>query len=172
MKCVYLQVISIVASLMKNCRGNQRSRLVSKFTEADHEKVERVMELHFKYLDKVHSSDEEHASRRRRGGDPQEDEDEAYMRRIENGLFTLQLVDYIIVEACATGAATVKEVRRGLNRVTSGRVVIFKFCKGGLANVPNLIPASDSSPRPEERLHHDHQERCQSVRGEPRGDRQ
>ena len=104
---------------MKNCRGNQRSRLVSKFTEADHEKVERVMELHFKYLDKVHASDEEHASRRRRGDPEEEDEDEAYMRRIENGLFTLQLVDYIIVEACATGAATVKEVRRGSSKVTS-----------------------------------------------------
>ena len=102
------QVISIVASLMKNCRGSQRSRLVSKFTEADHEKVERVMELHFKYLDKVHASDEEHAAKKR-ARDEEEDEDEAYMRRIENGLFQLQLVDYIIVEACASGAASVKQ---------------------------------------------------------------
>ena len=46
-------VVSIVASLLKNCRGAQRQRLLAKFTEGDHEKVERVMELHFKYLDKV-----------------------------------------------------------------------------------------------------------------------
>jgi beta-catenin-like protein 1 len=32
-------VIAIVASLMKNCKGAQRQRLVSKFTESDHEKV-------------------------------------------------------------------------------------------------------------------------------------
>ena len=32
-------VISIVASLVKNCRGAQRQRLLSKFTESDHEKV-------------------------------------------------------------------------------------------------------------------------------------
>ena len=46
-------VIAIVASLMKNCQGAQRQRLLAKFVEADHEKCERVMELHFKYLDKV-----------------------------------------------------------------------------------------------------------------------
>ena len=32
-------VVSIVASLLKNCRGSQKQRILSKFTEADHEKV-------------------------------------------------------------------------------------------------------------------------------------
>ena len=50
--------ISIVASLMKNCRSAQRTRLLNKFVESDHEKVERLMELHFKYLDKVELADE------------------------------------------------------------------------------------------------------------------
>ena len=30
-----------------------RQRLLAKFTENDHEKVERLMELHFKYLERV-----------------------------------------------------------------------------------------------------------------------
>ena len=62
------------------------------------------MELHFKYLDKVRAADE-------RDGAEDEDEDEAYIRRLDHGLFSLQLVDYIILEACASGtsASTVKE---------------------------------------------------------------
>jgi len=61
--CVYIyseiinkfaeHVISIIASMLKNCKGQQRQRLLSKFTENDYEKVDRLMELHFKYLEKV-----------------------------------------------------------------------------------------------------------------------
>ena len=46
-------VIWIIASMLKNCKGTQRQRLLSKFTENDFEKVDRLMELHFKYLEKV-----------------------------------------------------------------------------------------------------------------------
>ena len=50
--------MSILASLVKNCDGTQRQRLLNKFVENDHEKVDRLMELHFKYLEKVHGTDE------------------------------------------------------------------------------------------------------------------
>ncbi len=53
-----LILYSLQTSLLKNCRGTQRQRLLSKFTESDHEKVERLMELHFKYLDKVQDTEE------------------------------------------------------------------------------------------------------------------
>lgn len=46
-------VVSIIASMLRNCKGQQRQRLLSKFTENDFEKVDRLMELHFKYLEKV-----------------------------------------------------------------------------------------------------------------------
>lgn len=39
--------------MLRNCKGHQRQRLLSKFTENDYEKVDRLMELHFKYLEKV-----------------------------------------------------------------------------------------------------------------------
>ena len=45
--------------MMKNCKGSQRQRLLSKFTENDHEKVDRLLELHFKYLEKVEEVDME-----------------------------------------------------------------------------------------------------------------
>lgn len=108
-------VASIIASMLRNCRGAQRHRLLSKFTENDHEKVDRLLELHFKYLDKVESNDERtQASEDTRGdtrttGDTDDNDDEIYLRRLDTGLFTLQLVDYIILEICAAAAATVKK---------------------------------------------------------------
>lgn len=45
--------------MLRNCRGPQRQRLLNKFTENDHEKVDRLLELHFKYLEKVELVDME-----------------------------------------------------------------------------------------------------------------
>ena len=44
---------------MKNCRGPQRQRMLAKFTENDHEKVERLMEMHFKFLEKVTETEQD-----------------------------------------------------------------------------------------------------------------
>merc|ERR1712029_1236014 len=94
-------VISIVASLMKNCRGPQRQRMLAKFTENDHEKVERLMEMHFKFLEKVTEAEQEIAK--------EGNEEEMYLRRLSGGLFTLQLVDYVILDACSSAAPSVKQ---------------------------------------------------------------
>lgn len=50
-------VCSVIASMLRNCKGAQRQRLLSKFTENDHEKVDRLLELHLKYLEKVEAID-------------------------------------------------------------------------------------------------------------------
>lgn len=34
-------------------------------------------------------------------------EDEFYLKRLDSGLFTLQLIDYIMLEVCASGASSV-----------------------------------------------------------------
>ncbi|XP_023020796.1 beta-catenin-like protein 1 [Leptinotarsa decemlineata] len=95
-------VCSIIASMLRNCRGSQRQRLVSKFTENDHEKVDRLLELHFKYLEKVELVEDQME-------DNADDEEASYLKRLEGGLFILQLVDYIIVEVCAAGPASIKQ---------------------------------------------------------------
>lgn len=46
-------VVSIIANMLRNCRGTQKQRLMTKFAENDMEKVDRLMELHFKYMEKV-----------------------------------------------------------------------------------------------------------------------
>lgn len=70
------------------------------------EKVERLLELHEKYSKKV---DQANATIRRAiaermaAGDEisEEDEDEFYLMRLDAGLFTLQLVDYVIAIICS-----------------------------------------------------------------------
>ncbi|KAJ1528860.1 hypothetical protein ONE63_007232 [Megalurothrips usitatus] len=104
-------VVSIIASMLRNCRGPQRQRLLNKFTENDHEKVDRLMELHFKYLEKVEQVDQQIEDERRDlgEGEDSDEEDANYLQRLDGGLFTLQLVDYILLEACTGGAASVKQ---------------------------------------------------------------
>merc|ERR1719334_579279 len=112
------RTVSILASLLKNVTGNnnaskQRERILVKFTENDHEKVDRLMELHDKYVAKVEAVDkliekEIRAAQRNPEQEPLTDE-EIYLKRLEGGLFSLQLVDYIILEVCSCGASTVKQ---------------------------------------------------------------
>ncbi|XP_066527913.1 beta-catenin-like protein 1 [Hoplias malabaricus] len=107
-------VCSILASMLRNLKGQQRSRLLSKFTENDCEKVDRLMELHFKYLDAVQLADkriegEKHEMVRR--GEILDDsmEEEFYLRRLDAGLFVLQLICYIMVEISNAGISQLQQ---------------------------------------------------------------
>jgi len=91
-------VISIIAGLLRHTTGSNRSRILIKFEENEFEKIERLGELHFKYLEKMDRVDKEikatEAATRQKL-----DDDEKYLQRMDGGLFTLQQIDYIIVEA-------------------------------------------------------------------------
>ena len=52
-------------------------------------------------------------------------EEEIYMKRLDGGLFTLQLVDYIMLEICSCAAGTVRQrVMQTINmRGTSSKVI-------------------------------------------------
>merc|ERR1719259_856889 len=109
------RTVSILASLLKNVTANnnaskQRERILVKFTENDHEKVDRLMELHDKYVAKVEAADNEidDEIRTLEGTEAELGEDEIYMKRLDAGLFTLQLVDFIILDISCCGASTIK----------------------------------------------------------------
>lgn len=59
-------VISIVSSLLLRLSGEPHARLLNKFVENDFEKVDRLMELHDKYMKRVKEA----------GDEDEEDEDE------------------------------------------------------------------------------------------------
>ncbi|XKL60497.1 hypothetical protein PGB90_007554 [Kerria lacca] len=103
-------VLSIISSMLRHCRGPQRQRLMNKFTENDYEKVDRLLELHFKYLTKVELIDKEVENMEKESDMTDEEfENEVYFRRLEEGLFTLQLIDYIILEVCTNGPTSIKQ---------------------------------------------------------------
>jgi len=111
-------VVSVIAGIIQHVMGPTRIRVLSKFEENDFEKVERLGELHFKYLSKVNKVDNAIVEELKKGGEAP-DEDEVYLRRLDNGLFTLQLVDYIILETAVSNSkvkdrlAKIIQLRRG-----------------------------------------------------------
>ncbi len=83
----------------------------------------------------------------------EEFENEIYFRRLDGGLFTLQLIDYIILEVCTNGPITIKQrvtqilnLRGGslktIRQVMRGQYIIhffsFYFLIGPACNLPSL----------------------------------
>jgi len=107
-------VVSILGSLLRNCSTGQRQRVLLKFTESDFEKIDRLMELHFAFHDRIKIVDErieaEKFRMRRRGEDVDDEdvEEDFYLQRLEGGLFTLQLIDYIVLEISSSNTPSIK----------------------------------------------------------------
>uniref|UniRef100_A0A8C5E1G0 Beta-catenin-like protein 1 n=1 Tax=Gouania willdenowi TaxID=441366 RepID=A0A8C5E1G0_GOUWI len=124
-------VSSIIASMLRNLKSQQRSRLLNKFTENDCEKVDRLMELHFKYLEAVQQADkriegEKHEMVRR--GEILDDgmEDEFYLRRLDAGLFVLQLICYIMVEISNSGISQLQQRVHQILNLRGGSVKVVR----------------------------------------------
>ncbi|CAH8331833.1 unnamed protein product [Eruca vesicaria subsp. sativa] len=89
------RVISLVASLFAGIlRGSRRDRLLSKFVENEYEKIDRLMELYIRYSDRVRSEAERFDQLEL--DDLELDEDEKYNRKLESGLYSLQLIAVIL----------------------------------------------------------------------------
>lgn len=122
-------VVSIIASMLRNCKGPQRQRLLSKFTENDHEKVDRLIELHLKYLEKADQADAALGDDEMEGAD-EEEADAIYVKRLSGGLFTLQLVDYVVLEASASAEPVKQRVLKVLNLRGASMKVIRHIMRG------------------------------------------
>ncbi|XP_060089496.1 beta-catenin-like protein 1 [Heteronotia binoei] len=134
-------VCSILASLLRNLRGQQRTRLLNKFTENDSEKVDRLMELYFKYLDAMQVADKKIEGEKhdmvRRGEIIDDDlEDEFYLRRLDAGLFVLQLICYIMAEICSSNIAQIRQrVHQILNMRGSSIKIVRHIIKEYAENI-------------------------------------
>ncbi|XDC61330.1 beta-catenin-like protein 1 isoform X1 [Ovis aries] len=138
-------VCSILASLLRNLRGQQRTRLLNKFTENDSEKVDRLMELHFKYLDAVQVADkkiegEKHDMVRRGEIIDNDIEDEFYLRRLDAGLFVLQHICYIMAEICNANVPQIRQrVHQILNMRGSSIKIVRHIIKDGACEALEFI---------------------------------
>ncbi|XP_031724612.1 beta-catenin-like protein 1 [Anarrhichthys ocellatus] len=124
-------VCSIIASMLRNLKSQQRSRLLNKFTENDCEKVDRLMEMHFKYLEAVQQADkriegEKHEMVRRGEILDEGIEDEFYLRRLDAGLFVLQLICYIMVEISNSGISQLQQRVHQILNLRGGSVKVVR----------------------------------------------
>ncbi|KAI3665216.1 hypothetical protein L6452_43839 [Arctium lappa] len=89
------RLISLVASLFGGIlRGSRRERLLSKFVENEYEKIDRLMELYMRYSNRV--KEESERLNALELDDLEMDEDEKYNRKLESGLYSLQLIAVIL----------------------------------------------------------------------------
>ena len=92
-------VLGILASLLHNLGSESapRLRVLSKFVEQNFAKVDRLLELRETTVARLRVVEREVAQERAATEGAEEEEEELfYLRRLESGLFTLQLVDYIL----------------------------------------------------------------------------
>lgn len=75
-------------------KGSRRIRLLGKFVENECEKIDRLMELYTRYSDRVKAETERLDNLDL--DDLEMDEDERYNRKLESGLYTLQLIALIL----------------------------------------------------------------------------
>uniref|UniRef100_A0A8C9RXK8 Beta-catenin-like protein 1 n=1 Tax=Scleropages formosus TaxID=113540 RepID=A0A8C9RXK8_SCLFO len=103
-------VCSIIASMLRNLKAQQRSRLLSKFTENDCEKTSCL------HQDMV------------RRGEIIDDaiEDEFYLRRLDAGLFVLQLVCCIMVEISNAGIPQLQQRVHQILNLRGGSVKVVR----------------------------------------------
>jgi len=88
-------IIAIIATLFNQIgtdHSQYHERLLNKFKENDYEKVDRLLDLHLKYKQKLDLYIKEYPV----DEEDETDADELYLLKLENGLFTLQLVDLIL----------------------------------------------------------------------------
>jgi beta-catenin-like protein 1 len=69
------------------------------------------MELHFQYLERIQVAN---------NNIEEDDEDEIYIRRLDAGLFTLQLIAYIIIEIAST-TANIPSIRQRVMQILNLR---------------------------------------------------
>ncbi|RIA90269.1 Catenin-beta-like protein [Glomus cerebriforme] len=112
-------IMGIIVSLLKNLPldSEDRMRLINKFIENNYEKVDRLLEMRESYEAKVESVNKEiEEEKETLEGDDSEMEELYLRRRLDGGLFTLQLVDLTIAWICYEDSAIKEHVSVLLNR--------------------------------------------------------
>uniref|UniRef100_A0A1I7W6I2 Beta-catenin-like protein 1 n=1 Tax=Heterorhabditis bacteriophora TaxID=37862 RepID=A0A1I7W6I2_HETBA len=92
-------VCAILSALFRSCGEDARQRMMLKFVEHEHEKIDRAVELFIKYREKVNKFEAKRA--RNPDSSVDEDVDREYMDKLDAGLYTLQNIGLVIADVCA-----------------------------------------------------------------------
>lgn len=89
--------LSIILALLSFCKADKKNRVLNKFIENNFIKTERLVELHFKYYDRLKQCDHKIKMDGYNLNRP-EIKEMLFLRRLnDGGLFTLQLIDHIMI---------------------------------------------------------------------------
>lgn len=89
--------LSIILALLSFCESDKKNRVLNKFVENNFVKTERLIELHFKYYERLNQCDNKIKVDGYNLNQP-EMREMLFLRRFnDGGLFTLQLIDQIMI---------------------------------------------------------------------------
>merc|ERR1712048_740915 len=120
-------------------------RLVQKFCENKGEKINRLLELHQEYLNKVNRFDKMLMANRK------EFDAESYLLRLENGLYILQMVDYIIVDLASNGNDMIKDHLQKTIKMRNTKATRIATIVREYANELVPVPDDEIDEKKEER---------------------
>lgn len=98
--------LSIILTILRYAKKSNRSRCLYKFVENNFEKIERLVELYFKYADKMIKCDQQINKEKTKliAEDQEIDEEQFFSKRFSAGLLILQLISQLIVLLCSNEA--------------------------------------------------------------------
>lgn len=138
-------ILAIVASLFTSLPSDSppRMRLLAKFVESDYEKVDRLLEIR-----------QDLEARIAKGIDPalarEMDEDELYLEKLDNGLFALQLADYVAAWVCMEDDGARDHVKMLLSRRDQSLNDIVAVLDEYASNIGDGDAAGEAAERPED----------------------
>lgn len=136
-------ITCIILSLLRSLtQGDvQRMRLLLKFTEDDHEKVDRLIELKEKYekKDEAVKQELENAKSVLDEEDYEDYEADFYVRRLDAGLFTLQRVCLLIAALSEESQGIREKANMLLKRQGQDMLSVFKIIEEETALMADFI---------------------------------
>ncbi|KAH6605581.1 hypothetical protein Trco_004734 [Trichoderma cornu-damae] len=108
-------LLSVFASMLRFLPADsaERIRLLAKFVEKDYEKTARLVKLRRDYTTRIKAAEEEHRQESANPGDAEGDREiQLLSRRMDAGLFNLQLVDVILAWLVAEDGGAKQKIKR------------------------------------------------------------
>ena len=131
-------LLGIFASLLRSLPSDSapRIRTLAKFVERNYEKVEKLLDLREEYIRGVKAVEKNIKEQKSLMDAGEEDEESFLERRLEGGLFCLQLIDQILAWLCAEDDGARRKIpvvmkKRGMGIKEVGVTIKGKSLWGG-----------------------------------------
>ncbi|KAJ3736307.1 Catenin-beta-like protein [Lentinula guzmanii] len=145
-------ILGIISSLFSNLPSDspERIRLLAKFVENNYEKVDKLLDIRENALSRLKAADAEVEGQKKalltEGEEiSEEHEDSWYILRLDGGLFTLQIVDYILAWIAMEDDGIRSHLIQMLNRKNQSlkdMVQTLRIYHDNVGEDPNAVDAS------------------------------